>query len=110
MSDDSYIIPPSKRTVEIYRDLLQVEVRALVGRVTELTQTVGALFGEVNNIAVQIEESTSNMERVGNGLSYCRKEISSMKQTIHSLDAIEERVTNAEKKLAEIQKQLDGKT
>ena len=110
MSDDSRGIPPNKRTVEIYRDLLQVEVRALVSRVSELTQTVGALFGEVSSIAVQLEDSVNGMDRMSNSLSYCREEISLIKKTLSGLNIadIRNRVERAEEKLKEIQNQLDG--
>jgi len=93
----------SKRTIEIYRDLLQVEVRALVGRVAELTSTVNDLFTEVNNIALQLEESVAKSSRVNSGLSYCREEMRAVRKVAaesnKQIKDVQARVENLEKQL-----------
>jgi len=88
--------PKNKTTVEIYRDLLQVEVKSLIGRVAGLTETVGNLFVEVNGIALQMEHTVDRLEQTHTGLDYCRKEMS----------AIRTNMAGHEKLLSEIQKRV----
>lgn len=114
MSDDSRgtSTPPNKRTVEIYRDLLQVEVRALVSRVSELTQTVGSLFGEVHNLALQLEESVDTQDRLAGGLTFCREEISVIRRSLGrhetALDELRQQVVVIEEKMMEFITQSDN--
>jgi len=112
MSDDTGGIPLNKRTVEIYRDLLQVEVRALVTRVSELTHTVGSLFGEVNLIAIQLEESIKHMERLSGRLVYCEEELSTIKKNLADyekmVDDIHELVLNTENIMEALQKHISN--
>lgn len=74
--------PKNKTTIEVYRDLLQIEVKSLIGRVTQLTDTVGELFVEVNGIALQMEHTVDRLEQAHTGLDYCREEMSALKTTI----------------------------
>jgi peptidoglycan hydrolase CwlO-like protein len=74
--------PKNKRTVEIYQDLVHVEVRSLVNRVTELTQTIGDVFGEVTALALQLEESSGKVEQLGTSLEYCKDEIKKLKDKV----------------------------
>lgn len=110
MSDSTRTTPPSKQTVEIYRDLLQVEVRALISRVSELTSTVGDLFVEVNGIAIQLEESVHKVDRVTGGLDYCREELGAIRKSIGkyeaTVEAIKQKVDDSERQLVLIQEQL----
>lgn len=75
-------------TMEIYRDLLHIEVRSLVQRVAELTGTVTELFGEVSTIAIQLEESVENMQRLSGGVDYCRDELGAIRQTIGAHESL----------------------
>ncbi len=88
--------PKNKSTIEVYRDLLQIEVKSLIGRVAELTDTVGSLFVEVNGIALQMEHTVDRLEQTHSGLDYCRKEMSTIKNN----------VTGHEKLLSDIQKRM----
>lgn len=88
--------PKNKTTVEVYRDLLQIEVKSLIGRVTQLTDTVGELFVEVNGIALQMEHTVDRLEQTHTGLDYCRKEMTALKTTI----------TGHEKLLSDIQTRM----
>jgi len=95
--------PKNKTTVEMYRDLLQVEVKSLMARVTELTTAVGAMFGEVNGIALQMENTVNKMGSMATGLDYCREEIKTIKNSISGYEKqlvdIQEKVKSAETKL-----------
>jgi chromosome segregation ATPase len=112
MSDESNCTttPRNKRTVEIFRDLLQVEVRSLISRVTELTSTVGDLFTEVNGIAIQLESSVTKVEQLTGGLSYCREEVGAIRKSISKwegqLDGIKTRMEKAEEQLQVLQQKL----
>lgn len=90
-------------TMEIYRDLLHIEVRSLVQRVAELTGTVGEMFGEVNTIAIQLEESVEKMHRLSGGVDYCRDELGAIRQTI---GAHESQVKQLEKKISSLEAQV----
>jgi chromosome segregation ATPase len=81
MSDERRV-PPTKRTVEIYQDLVQVEVRALVNRVTELTQTIGEVFSEVTALALQLEESSGKVEQISTSLEYCKDELKKLRERV----------------------------
>ncbi len=73
---------PNKSTVDIYKELVHVEVRALVGRVSELTQTIGDVFTEVTALALQLEESSGKVDQLSTSLSYCREEITKLKTRV----------------------------
>lgn len=75
-------VPKNKRTVEIYQDLVHVEVRSLVNRVTELTQTIGDVFTEVTALALQLEESTGKVDQIATSLEYCKDEIKKLKDKV----------------------------
>jgi len=103
---------PSKNrsTVEVYRDLLQVEVKSLIGRVAELTDTVGNLFIEINGIALQIEQTVDRIGQVNTGLDYCREEIKTLRVTVtgygKQLEDIRKKMQSTEEKL----KKINGKS
>jgi len=73
---------PHKETVEIYRDLVHIEVRGLVTRVTELTKTIGNVFTEVTALALQLEESTGTVDQLASSLDYCRSELKELKERV----------------------------
>lgn len=95
-----------RSTMEMYRDLLQIEVRSLVQRVAELTGTVGEMFGEVNTIALQLEESVQKMHRLSGGVDYCRDELGSIRQTIgaheNQVNQLKEKITQLEEQISEL--------
>ncbi len=74
--------PKNKRTIDVYQDLVQVEVRSLVNRVTELTHTIGTVFAEVTTLALQIEESTGKVDQIATSLEYCKDEIKKLKERV----------------------------
>ena len=110
MPEDIGRTPPGKQTIEAFRNLLQVEVRSLIGRVSELTVTVGDLFSEVNGVAIQLEESVAKMQRLSGGLEYCRKEIVVIKKSLGKFEGdiedIRDRIIRAEKRMQTIQEKL----
>ena len=101
----------NKATVDVYRDLLRVEVRALVSRVGELTQTVGDLFTEVSHIAIQLESSTSSVEQSTAGINYCRSQLGDLKQTTAKwetqLEALQKRIQDTEDRMESLEVQMD---
>ena len=96
--------PRNKTTVEVYRDLLQVEVKSLIGRVAELTDTVGNLFVEVNGIALQMEHAVDRLEQMKSGLEYCREEIRAINTTIAGH---EKTLSDIQKRVKTVEEQLD---
>jgi len=75
----------------------------LVQRVAELTGTVGEMFGEVNTIAIQLEESVQKMHRLSGGVDYCRDELGSIRQTIGTHESM---VKQLEAKISDLEDQI----
>jgi chromosome segregation ATPase len=98
-----------RTTVEMYRDLLQIEVRSLVQRVGELTGTVGEMFGEVNMIAIQLDESVVKMSRLTGGVDYCRTELGAIRETIRDkenmVNTLKDKIVDLEKQISEIKQE-----
>lgn len=82
----------NRSTVDIYKELVHVEVRSLVSRVTELTQTIGDVFTEVSALALQLEESSGKVDQLSTSLTYCKEEIAKLKTRVEEhalkLDAL----------------------
>ena len=104
----------NKSTVDVYRDLLRVEVRALVGRVGELTQTVGDLFTEVSHIAIQLEQSSNRTDQAAGGVHYCRTELGAVKQSLSNcelqLGDLRKNMQDAESKITDLESQVATNT
>jgi len=80
---DKKSIPSQHRdTVEVYKELVHIEVRALVTRVADLTNTISAVFTEVTALALQLEESSGKLEQLDTSLAYCRDEIKKLKELV----------------------------
>ena len=81
----------SKTTVELYRDLVNVEIRALVQRVTEASTTIDQIFALFEDLAVRLEESTLNTEQNRNRLEMAREEIARLSNHVErqSIDSRE---------------------
>lgn len=75
-----------KSTTEIYRDVVQVEVRALVQRVGELTTTVGALFEEVSAAALSLELTMENVQHLDGSIDQCKNDIQKLKSISSQYD------------------------
>jgi chromosome segregation ATPase len=76
----------SRNTAETYRVLLEVEVKSVIKRVGELTESTASLFEAVNDIALNIEEAVVRLERLSGGLQYCREEIGALHRRIQNHD------------------------
>lgn len=90
MPEDTPGKPPSgsstqnnRATVDIYKELVHVEVRSLVTRVAELTQTIGDVFTEVTALALQLEESSGKVEQLTTSLDYCKDEVQKLKLRVN---------------------------
>lgn len=70
----------NRSTLDAYRNLLQVEVKSLLNRVSSITETQDQLLGNVNDLALQLEEVVATMERLEQSRSYFRQEIEDLKQ------------------------------
>jgi chromosome segregation ATPase len=66
------------RTLEMYRSLLEVEIKNLLRRVGSITRTQDALLVNVNNFAINLEEVIGVMERLETSRDYFRQEIASL--------------------------------
>jgi len=71
-----------KETVEVYKELVYIEMRSLISRVAELTNTISDVFKEVTALALQTEEATGKIDQMSASLDYCREEIRKLKQQI----------------------------
>ena len=66
----------SKTTAELYRDLVNIEVKTLVHRVTEVSVTVDQIFNLFEDLALRLEEGTVQTEQNKVRLEMTREEIS----------------------------------
>lgn len=92
----------SRDTLDTYRQLLELEVKSLVNRVTEITNTVGQLFLEVNSITLKVEEHFNKLEREGSDRS--RSELSEVKRV---LNAHTRQVIGIKTTLADLEKKIE---
>ena len=75
-SDNNNITTVKKKsTVEIYRDLVNVEMRSLVHRVTETSNTIEQIFKLFEDLAMRLEEGTMQIEQNRKRLDIAREEI-----------------------------------
>lgn len=95
----------NRDTLDTYRQLLELEVRSLVNRVTEITNTVGALFLEVNDITLKIEEHFNKLEQEGSDKS--RSELTAVKRV---LNAHTKQVVSIRESLAELVEKVETLT
>lgn len=72
----------SKTTVELYRDLVNVEIRALVHRVAEVSTTVDQIFSMFEDLTIRLEESAVNTEQNRNRLAMAREEINRLSNQV----------------------------
>jgi uncharacterized coiled-coil DUF342 family protein len=79
--------PKNKSTVEIYKDLIYVEVRSLINRVTDITGTIESILREMTALALQTEEHSQKVKQNSIGLDYCRKEIKRLKEELENIKA-----------------------
>lgn len=81
-------VPPRRHnTADTYQRLLDIEVKTLLGRLTELTGSVDKIFTEVSDIMLQMEDMLGRIETLGNSLAFQRSEVAELKKQYaqHSL-------------------------
>jgi len=72
----------NKSTIEIYRDLVNVEMRSLVHRVTETGNTIEQIFNLFEDLAMRLEEGTMQIEQNRKRLDIAREEIVNLHKKI----------------------------
>lgn len=89
-----------KSTLDIYEQLIQVELRANVKRIGELTSTVDHLLVEVGSIALRIEEAVSGIDKMSSRVKFVRSEFDLLKKKINlqesNINALHQRIAQIE--------------
>jgi chromosome segregation ATPase len=89
-------------TADIYQRLVDVEVKSLLARVTELTSNVDSVFGEVSELMLRTEEMLNRLEAISSGLNFNRAEITDLKhmlvQHTRELAELSARITEVERR------------
>lgn len=90
-------------TAETYQRLVDVEVKSLLARMTELTANVNSVFGEIGALMLQTEELLGRLETLSTGLSFHRGEVADLKKQLvqHTRDLVEvaARITEIERRI-----------
>lgn len=73
-----------KSTIEIYRDLVNVEMKSLVHRVTETSNTIEQIFLLFEDLALKLEEGTMQIEQNRRRLEIAKEEIARLSKTLES--------------------------
>lgn len=82
MSDEKTTTFKNKSTVELYRDLVNVEMRSLVHRVTETSNTIEQIFNLFEDLAMRLEEGTMQIEQNRKRLEMAKDEIASLSKKV----------------------------
>ena len=70
----------SSSTLEAYRQLLETEIKNLLARVGNLTNTQDELLVSVNDLTINLEEVVGAMERLETSRSYFREELQALQE------------------------------
>jgi len=99
---------PKRNTVETYRELLHIEVRALVQRVAELTTTISSVFEEVNSVAMQLEIRSQKIDQLASSAEFQRSEINELKRLRRESDdsarQLESQINDLQKTVERLEK------
>ena len=99
-----------RSTLETYQNLLEIEIKSLVQRIGEISQTVGQLFEAINEMAIKVEEDVSTMERVRGGVDFCRSEIAAINKLLSSkslqIKQLEEKVASMRERLQALEAEV----
>ncbi len=86
--DNFTVTRSAQETAETYRRLLEVEIKALLSRVNELTGTVADVFLETNAIALQLERAVGGLEQISGRQDFLSTEVTNIKSTLTLYEGI----------------------
>jgi chromosome segregation ATPase len=96
--------PPTKHsTSDSYQRLLELEVKNLLSRVTELTNRQDQIFDEFTRMLTAIEEVVGKLQQTGTTMAFHRSEIELLRKAVssheHVLQSLSTRISSVETQL-----------